>query len=80
MFELKDVFQDYFQENCTPEFAMCFEGEGRLQKLSYFADIFHHLNQEIKSLQGPRESVSTSSDKIVGFKRKMNPWKNHVVK
>jgi hypothetical protein len=32
-----------------------------------------------QSLQGPRENVLTSSDNILGFKRKMNLWKNHVV-
>jgi hypothetical protein len=38
------------------------------------------MNQLNKSLQGPRENVLTSSDKILGFKRKLNLWKNHVVK
>jgi hypothetical protein len=33
-----------------------------------------------KSLQGPGENVLTSSDKILGFKRKLNLWKNHVAK
>jgi hypothetical protein len=28
----------------------------------------------------PRENVLTSSDKILGFKRKMKLWKNHVVR
>jgi hypothetical protein len=37
------------------------------------------MNQLNKSLQGPRENVLTSSDKILGFKRKMNLWKNHDV-
>jgi hypothetical protein len=32
------------------------------------------------SLQGPGENVLTSSDKILRFKRKLNLWKNHVVK
>jgi hypothetical protein len=41
---------------------------------------FHHTNQLDKSLQGPRENVVTSSDKILGFKRKVNLQKNHVVK
>jgi hypothetical protein len=44
------------------------------------ADIFHHMNQLNKSLQGPGENVLISSDKILGFKRKLNLWKNHGVK
>jgi hypothetical protein len=78
--ELKGEFQDYFQENSTPDFAKCFENEKWLEKLAYLAAIFHHMNQLNKSLQGPGENVLTSSDKILGFKRELNLWKNHVVK
>jgi hypothetical protein len=38
------------------------------------------MNQLNKSLQGPRENFVTSSDKILGFKRKLNLCKNNVVK
>jgi hypothetical protein len=38
------------------------------------------MNQLNKPLQGPGEHFVTSSDKILGFKRKLNLWKNHVVK
>jgi hypothetical protein len=38
------------------------------------------MNQLNKSLQGPRENVLTSSDKILGFKGKLNLWKIHVVR
>ena len=80
VFELKDALQEYFQENNKQDFAMCFEDEKWLQGLAYLADIFHHMNQLNKSLQGPRENVLTSSDKILAFKRKLNLWKNHVAK
>jgi hypothetical protein len=36
------------------------------------------MNQLNRSLQGPRKNVFTSSDKILGFKRKLYLWKNHV--
>jgi hypothetical protein len=49
-----------------------------VQKLAYLADILHHMNQLNKPLQGPRENVLTSSDKIRGFERKLNLWKNQV--
>jgi hypothetical protein len=80
VFELKGVLENYFQEDGKPDFATFFEDEIWLQKLAYFADIFHHLKQVNKSLQGPRESVFTSSGKFVGFKRKSNLWKNCVLK
>jgi hypothetical protein len=75
VFELKGELQDYFQENNRPDLAKCFEDEEWLEKLVYLADIFHHTNQLNKSLQGPKENVLTSSDKILGFERKLNLWK-----
>ncbi|XP_072909831.1 zinc finger BED domain-containing protein 5-like isoform X6 [Hemitrygon akajei] len=80
LFELKGELQEYFQENGRPYFAECFKDEEWLQKLAYLADIFHHMNELNKSLQGPGENVLTSSDKILGFKKKLNLWKNHVAK
>jgi hypothetical protein len=41
--------------------------------------LFHNMNQLNKSRQGLEENVLTSSDKILGFKTKLNLWKNHVV-
>jgi hypothetical protein len=46
--------------------------------LAYLADIFRHLNQLNKLLQSGGENIRTSSDKILGFKRKLNLWKDHV--
>jgi hypothetical protein len=66
VFELKSDLQDYFQENRRPDFAKCFEDEW-LEKLAYLADIFHHMNQLNKSLQGSGTNVLTSSDKILGL-------------
>jgi hypothetical protein len=63
--------------NCR---AKCFEDEDWLEKLASLADIFHYINQLNKSLQGPRENVLTSSDRILGLKKKRNLWKIHVVK
>jgi hypothetical protein len=79
VFELKRELKDYLQENGRPDFAKCFEDEW-LEKRIYFADMFHHMTQLNKSLQGPGENILTSSEKILGFKRKLNLSKNHVVK
>jgi hypothetical protein len=38
------------------------------------------MNLWNQSMQGPGENVSTSSDKIFAFKRKLDLRKNHVVK
>ena len=78
MFELKDELHKYLQETNQQDFAKCFEDEHWLQKLSYLADIFYHMNQLNKSLQGPRENILTSSDKILAFKKRLDLWKSHV--
>jgi hypothetical protein len=48
--------------------------------LAYLADIFRPLNQLNKLLQGGGENILISSDKILGFNRKLNLWKDHVGK
>jgi hypothetical protein len=48
--------------------------------LAYLAGFFIHMNQLNKFLQGPGQVIFTSSEKIFGLKRKINFWKNHVVK
>jgi hypothetical protein len=58
-FELKGELQNYFQENSRPYFAKRFEDEEWLEKLAYSEDIFHHMNQRNKPLQGPGENVLT---------------------
>ncbi|XP_068115889.1 zinc finger BED domain-containing protein 5-like [Hyperolius riggenbachi] len=78
VFELKSELQEYFQQISNAHFSGCFEDGEWLQKLAYLADIFQHLNHLNKSLQGPRENILTSSDKILGFQRKLSLWKNHV--
>ncbi|XP_021941809.1 zinc finger BED domain-containing protein 5-like isoform X2 [Zootermopsis nevadensis] len=80
VFELKDELQEYFQESNKQDFAKYIEDEKWLQRLAYLANILHHTNQLNKSLQGPGENMLTSSDKILGFKRRLNLWKNHVAK
>ena len=80
IFELKDKLQEYFQRSNKQVFAKCFEGKKWPQRLAYLADIFHHMNQLNKLLQGTRENVLTSSDNILAFRRKLNLWKDHVAK
>jgi hypothetical protein len=57
VFKLKGKLQEYFQETSRLDFAECFEDEELMQKLACLSDIFHHMNQLNKSLQGPGENV-----------------------
>ena len=77
VFELKYVLHKYFQETNRQDVAKCFEDEHWLQRLSYLANIFHHMNQLYKSLLCHRENILTSSNHILALQRKVNLWKNH---
>ena len=48
-------------------------------KLAFLADIFGHLNHLNSSMQGENESIPSSTDKLHGFKDKLNMWKRHVL-
>lgn len=80
VFELKDEIHAHFQQINKQDFAKCFDDPMWVQMLAYMADIFCYLNQLNKSLQGSGENILTSSDKILGFKRKLQLWKDHVAK
>ena len=77
---LRDDLHKFFQETNKPDFANCIEDEHWLQRLSYLADIFHHTDKLILSLQGPSENILTSNDKISASRRNVNLWKNRVAK
>uniref|UniRef100_A0A670JTK9 Uncharacterized protein n=1 Tax=Podarcis muralis TaxID=64176 RepID=A0A670JTK9_PODMU len=47
-------------------------------RLAYLADIFHHLNELNTRMQGRNENLLTSTDKINGFRAKLQLWHQHV--
>jgi hypothetical protein len=74
-FELKDVLQDYFQEDCRPEFAKYSEDEEWLQKLAYLQTFFIIWTRRTSLCKTPAIFFFIWRDKFVGFKRKFNLWK-----
>ena len=48
-------------------------------ELAFLADIFEHLNHLNSSMQGENESILSSTDKLHGFKDKLNMWKSRVL-
>ena len=42
------------------------------------ADIFQHLNEFNTRMQGRNENLLTSTDKINGFRSKVQIWQQHV--
>lgn len=47
-------------------------------KLAYMADIFEHLNELNKKMQGRNENILTCSDKLQGFKKKLELWQKEL--
>ena len=46
--------------------------------LAYMADIFQHLNELNTRMQGRNENLLTNTDKINGFRSKVQLWQQHV--
>jgi hypothetical protein len=45
-----------------------FSDESWVAKLSYLSDIFSHLNELNRKLQGKDETIFSTTDKIEGFR------------
>jgi hypothetical protein len=74
--KLNCELQEYFQENSRPDFAECFEGEETSLLIRHFSS--HEPVEQVSSR--PWRKCLVSNDKILGFKRKLNLWKNQVAK
>ncbi|KAJ1150328.1 hypothetical protein NDU88_003122 [Pleurodeles waltl] len=64
-------------ENCT-NYAKLLASDEWCARLAYLADIFHHLNELNTRMQGRNENLLTSTDKINGFRSKVQLWHQHV--
>jgi hypothetical protein len=49
-----------------------------LLKLAYLADIYQHLNTLNTSTKDPKENISTSTDKFLALKNKIQVWKKQL--
>ncbi|XP_074857376.1 zinc finger BED domain-containing protein 5-like [Carettochelys insculpta] len=49
-----------------------------LGKLAYLADVFEHLNELNRKLQGRNENILTCTDKLKGFQSKLKLWREEV--
>ncbi len=75
IFELRQELLLFFKENNNASFCECRESTNWQMKLAYFADIYQHLNNLNTSMQGARENIVTSTDKLLAFKNKLSVWK-----
>ncbi|CAG4988636.1 unnamed protein product [Parnassius apollo] len=56
------------------DYAHLFKKEEWLAKLAYLTDIFAHLNELNRKMQGRNSNILTSSDKIESFRAKLELW------
>ena len=63
-----------FRENMHNEFCDLIQNKIWRIKLAYLADIFEHLNKLNTNMQGKRENVLTSVDKICAVRDNITIW------
>ena len=80
VFELRQELLLFFKENNKASFCECLESTNWQMKLAYLADIYQHLNNLNTSMQGAKENILTSTDKLLAFKNKLSVWKKHLSK
>ena len=78
VFELRQELLLFFKENNKASFCECLESTNWQMKLAYLADIYQHLNNLNTSMQGAKDNILTSTDKLLAFKNKLSVWKKHL--
>lgn len=80
LFELRYEVREFLLNQNMPELYQHLDDDYWLTKLAYLADIFEHLNELNKKMQGRNENILTSSDKLQGFKKKLGLWLEELQK
>lgn len=77
VYELREELQVFLtNEKCDD--AKLLSSDEWCARLAYLADIFQHLNDLNTRMQGRDENLLTSTDKIFGFRSKVQLWRQHV--
>ncbi|XP_050993118.1 SCAN domain-containing protein 3 [Labeo rohita] len=77
VYELREELK-VFLTNEQSDYAKLLASDEWCARLAYLADIFHHLNELNTRMQGRNENLLTSTDKINGFRSKVQLWQQHV--
>ncbi|XP_054830350.1 zinc finger BED domain-containing protein 5-like [Eublepharis macularius] len=77
VYELREEVK-VFLTNERSDYAKLLASDEWCARLAYLADIFHHLNELNTRMQGRNENLLTSTDKINGFRSKVQLWHQHV--
>ncbi|XP_061915868.1 zinc finger BED domain-containing protein 5-like [Entelurus aequoreus] len=77
VYELREELK-VFLTNERSDYSKLLASNEWCAKLAYLADIFHHLNELNTRMQGRNENLLTSTDKMNGFRLKLQLWQQHV--
>ena len=80
LFELRHEISQFLLSQNSHDLYSLFENDRWIAKLAYLADIFEHLNELNIKMQGRNENILTCSDKLKGFKEKLELWKNELIR
>ncbi len=77
IFELRQELLLSFKDNNKASFCECLESINWQMKLAYLGNL-SVLNNLNTSMQGTKENIPTSTDKLLAFKNKLAVWKKHL--
>ena len=60
-------------------FSEYLKSEFWISRLAYLVDIFQHLNNLNRSMQGKNENILTSTDNLSAFQKKPSIWKRNYI-
>jgi hypothetical protein len=79
VFELHDELRTFLISH-NYEYATLLSDESWVAKLASLSDIFSHLNEMDRKMQGEDETIFSSTDKIESFKWKLKLWLEYLEK
>ncbi|XP_069588346.1 zinc finger BED domain-containing protein 5-like [Ranitomeya imitator] len=77
VYELREELK-IFLTNERSDYSKLLASDEWCAKLAYLADIFQYLNELNTRMQGRNENLLTSTDKMNGFRLKVQLWQQHV--
>ena len=77
--ELREELLPFFEEINHKVFSKYLKYEFWNSKFAYLVDIFQHLNNLNRSMQGKNENILTSTDKLSAFQKKITIWKRNYI-
>jgi hypothetical protein len=73
VFEVHDELRTFLTSHSC-DYATSLSDESWVAKLAYLSDIFSHLNELNRKMQGKGETIFSTTDNIEGFKGKLKLW------